>query len=272
MGLIFDNRIAKYYDTWYHSSQGRIIEQSLEGLLLRLVNPKPGERALDIGCGTGNHLILLNKMGLNVSGIDASSPMIKVAKKRLGYGCALKTGKAEDLPYDDNEFDVVFLIHTLEFLDEPLLALREAGRVAGRSVFIGVVNSLSWNGCLRKIQGYLGNPLFGRARFFSLWQIKSFIKAAYGHVPLSWDCIHMKAPSQPSDMHKKRKLDFMSLNHSPFGFFLGISATMTYRMKTDNLPLKLRLKEVGHSFIGAKPVKGMDSIKRKAKDERSLFI
>jgi SAM-dependent methyltransferase len=270
MGLVFDKKTARIYESWYHSSQGRAIDRSIEALSLALLDPKPGERILDIGCGTGNQLIIFSKLGLDVSGIDASPHMIHKARERLGQRCSLKTGTAEDLPFDDNEFDLAVFINSLEFFDDPLRALREAGRVANRKVFVGVINSLSWNGLIKRIQGYFGDSLFGRARFFSLWQLKSLLQMAYGPVPLSWGCIRVR-PSFIEDMMPFGK-SFWSWRHSPFGFFLGFSATMIYRHKTDNLPLKVRLKKASQSLIGARTLEDLKRIKGKHGDERGLFI
>ena len=256
MGLIFDKNSAGFYESWRRSSQSRAIERSMEQLVLSLIDPEPGERVLDIGCGTGNHLLMFNKLGLNVSGVDASPHMVQEAKSRLGHRSTIKEGMAEDLPFDDNEFDLAVLVNTLEFLDKPLLALREAGRVANRKVFIGVLNSLSWNGILKRIQGYFGDPLFGQTTFYNLWQIKSLLQLAYGNVPISWQCIKI-VPSFIEETIPLSK-DFLGRKHSPFGFFLGLTATMVYRVKTDNLPLKAKLKTASQSLIAARTMKELN--------------
>jgi len=250
MGFVFDRNMARIYDAWSRSSQGRAIDRSIEQLILSLLDPGLGERVLDIGCGSGNHLLILNKMGLDVSGVDASPEMIELAKERLGHRCTLKTGVAEDLPFEDNEFDFAVLINTVEFLDNPVEALREAGRVANKKVFVGVINSLSWNGLLRRIEGYLGNPLFGGAKFYNLWQLKSLLKAAYGPVPISWGCIKLR----PSFVEEMRPFGrpLWDWKESPFGFFLGVSATMAYRIKADKIPLKIRLKEATQPLMTVK--------------------
>ena len=247
MGLIFDQNTLGFYDSWRRSHQSRTIDKSTEPLLMSLLDPQPGERVLDIGCGTGNHLIMFSKMGLDVSGVDASPQMLAKARARLGNKSNFKLGTAEDLPFHDNEFDLAVLINTLEFLDNPLSALREAGRVAKKKIFIGVLNSFSWNGFLKTIQGYFGDPLFGQARLYNLWQLKSLLKLAYGTIPISWQCVRI-VPSFMEDTFSA-KSDAKSFKHSPFGFFLGLSATLVYHFKTDNLPLKVRLKTAGHSLM-----------------------
>ncbi len=255
MGLIFDQNTLGFYDTWRQSHQSRTIDRSIEPLVVSLLDPRPGDRVLDIGCGTGNHLIMFSKMGLDVSGVDASPQMLEKARARLGHKSNFKIGMAEDLPFDDNEFDLAVLINTLEFMDNPLSALREAGRVARKKIFIGVLNSFSWNGFLKTIQGYFGDPLFGQAKLYNLWQLKSLLQLAYGPVPISWQCIRVF----PTCFE-----DFLSLDgdtigsKSPFGFFLGLSATLVYHYKTDNLPLKVRLKTARQSLMGIKTLEKTD--------------
>ncbi|MDZ7697965.1 MAG: class I SAM-dependent methyltransferase [Deltaproteobacteria bacterium] len=253
MGLIFDENTLSFYDSWRRSSQNRAIERSLEHMLKSMLAPRSGERVLDIGCGTGNHLLILNKMGLDISGTDASPFMVQKARERLGHRCTVKLGTTDDLPFDDNEFDYATLINTLEFLDNPLLALREAGRVTNKKVFIGVWNSLSWNGLLKKIHGFFGDPLFSQARLYNLWQVKSLLRLAYGPAPISWQCVQIR-PSFSEETPPPEN-GMMNRNHSPLGFFLGLSATLVYRVKTDNLPLKVRLKTAGRSPVVLRPLR-----------------
>lgn len=260
MGLIFDKNTAQIYATWRRSSHGRAIDRSIEHFIPALLDPKPGQRVIDIGCGSGNHLLILNKMGLNVNGIDASPYMIQKAEARLGQSCTLKVGMAESLPYEDNEFDLAVLINSLEFFENPLQALREAGRVANSKVFIGVLNSLSWNGLLRRVQGHLGHPLFNRTRLFNFWQITSLLKKAYGPAPISWECIRIRRPSADGSFPFEPNTRF--IKRSPFRFFLGFSVKMTYRFKTDNIPLKIKLKKAGNSLVGVRTLEDLRRSKR----------
>lgn len=256
MGLVFDSTIAGHYYDWMVSGQGRAIEKSLEGLVTRLLDPKSGDRILDIGCGAANHLLIFSRMGLDVSGIDSSKVMIERAQARLGNRCTLKTAAAENLPFDDNEFDLATFINTLEFLDDPQEALREAGRVAQKKVFVGTFNSFSWNGVVKRAQGYLGNPLFKHTRFFSLWQLKTLLEAAYGPVPMEWKCVKIRPRFyKESDFLSK---GFWNWENSPFGFFLGISASLVYRFRTKGLPLKVRVKNAGQPLIGSRTLEDVN--------------
>jgi hypothetical protein len=116
--------------------------------------------------------------------------------------------------------------------------------VARKKVFIGVINSLSWDGFSKKVQGYFGDLLFSHARFYSLWRLKSLVHEAYGPVPVSWCCIRLThRPAQRPDR----------LCRSPFGSLLAMSATMTHKTITSNLPLKLRIKRAGAPLVEGLP-------------------
>jgi len=84
MGHIFDVKLANLYEAWQNSYEGMFFDRLSSELTVRLLRPKKGERVLDIGCGTGNHLLLFYQLGLDVTGLDASPYMLDIAKSRFG--------------------------------------------------------------------------------------------------------------------------------------------------------------------------------------------
>ena len=96
---------------------------------LRRVALEPGQRVLDIGCGVGAFLRLVADRGGEPHGIDASEALIAFARTRLP-NADLRVGEMEDLPWDDNAFDVVTGFNSFFFANDMVAALREAGRVA----------------------------------------------------------------------------------------------------------------------------------------------
>jgi len=270
MGHIFDIRSAKLYESWYHSSHGQAMDKMVDGSVRTLLDPKPGERILDIGCGGGNHLLCFSKLGLDINGIDASPYMISKARERLGNRCSLKTGMAEDLPFDDNEFDLAVLINTIEFLDDPMRALEEAGRVAKRKVFIGAMNSLSWYTLCLKLQGLFGQSIFKYTRFYNIWEMKSHVVTVFGDVPITWHC----AQVWPAFVERigRYLTERWHLNHCPLGSFLGLSAEMVYRLKTEQHPLKVSLKKAGQSVARGATMNDANRVGKERGDERSVLI
>jgi SAM-dependent methyltransferase len=263
MGLIFDAGAARLYESWYQSPQGRIIEKLVKDSVSTLLELQPGERILDIGCGEGNHLLLLSGLGLNAAGLDASPYMARRARERLGHRASVEVGAAEDLPYQDNEFDVALFINTLEFLNDPTEALREAGRVARRGVFVAVTNSLSWYCLSMKLKNLFRKSLFAHATTYNLWELKSLLHVALGNVPIKWRSAQVKAPvlERIGGLLSER----WYFENCPFGSFLGLSATIQYTVRTIQNPLKVRLGKAGGPVVRGATMGEM-------RNERSLSL
>ena len=247
MGKIFDQRLAKLYEAWEKSPAGIALDRLSSQLIIRLLNPQRGERILDIGCGSGNHLLLFYRLGLDVTGVDASPYMLDVARSRLGHKACLEIGRAEELPFEDNEFDIGTLINTLEFLDDPLAAIQEAGRVARDRVFLGVLNGLSPKCICRKCSALFTESIFKEARLFTIWGLRGFVKKTCGDVPMEWGSVvlvpsFLKRYGQGIEMAP-------SIQSYPFGVFLGLVFDLTYTLKTVNLKVTERLKEGAKSPI-----------------------
>jgi SAM-dependent methyltransferase len=96
---------------------------------LRHVGLEEGQHVLDIGCGVGAFLRLVAERGDKPFGMDASEALIELARKRLPEA-DLRVGEMEDLPYDDDSFDLVTGFNSFFFANDMVAALREAGRVA----------------------------------------------------------------------------------------------------------------------------------------------
>lgn len=107
---------------WYRGLRGLItmyMKQFAEG-------GKP--RILDVGCGTGANISLMQQYG-TVIGLDLSSAALRLSKSRDLH--ALVQGDASSLPYEDTSFDVVLLMDVLYHRDVPdkSIPLREVMRV-----------------------------------------------------------------------------------------------------------------------------------------------
>ena len=77
---------------------------------------KPGHKVLDVGCGMAHLLYELTQVvpGLVVNGIDISQYALQHAKEEIRD--RLQYGKAQDIPFGDNEFDLVISLTTLHNL------------------------------------------------------------------------------------------------------------------------------------------------------------
>jgi SAM-dependent methyltransferase len=98
-----------------------------------------GDRVLDIGCGTGEFCELAAARGATVSGIDAADGMLAIARRSVP-GADLRLGSIEQLPWDDDSFDVVTAFNSLQFAADFAAALAQAARVARPGGRLAVCN------------------------------------------------------------------------------------------------------------------------------------
>jgi len=235
MGYVFDIKAAREYDNWYQDPKNRFIADLEKHLMLRLLRPVRGERVLDIGCGTGRHLLMFLEMGLDVTGLDASPHMLDIARKKLGHRAELHQGLAEGLPFEDNSFDIATLITTLEFVDDVQRSLQEACRVAKDRIFLGVLNRYAIKGIERRLKGMFSESIYNRARFFSVWEAKQHIWQILGKTPLRWGTsLHLPAGFRKYTEHLEK---WPLIHRSPFGGFIGMVVTLVPRYQTRNVPI-----------------------------------
>lgn len=96
-----------------------------------------GNAVLDVGCGAGVFCRMAADAGARLSGIDAASSLLDIARERVPEA-DLRVGDLQFLDYDDDSFDVVAGFNSFQFAADPVAALAEAKRVAkpGAPVFV----------------------------------------------------------------------------------------------------------------------------------------
>jgi trans-aconitate methyltransferase len=103
--------------------------------LVDLLNVKPGERILDLGCGTGHLTKKIKDQGADVAGIDASEEMI--VKARGGFpDVNFRVADAADFHFDE-PFDAVFsnaVLHWVHKVDEAIKCVYDSLAPGGRFV------------------------------------------------------------------------------------------------------------------------------------------
>jgi ubiquinone/menaquinone biosynthesis C-methylase UbiE len=100
----------------------------------KVVEPSGENRVLDIGCGAGNMFHHLSRYG-PVTGVDNNPKPLEVARER---GYEVREGEAEALPFDDQSFDVVALLDTVEHCDDDMAVLQECYRVCAPGGYLVV--------------------------------------------------------------------------------------------------------------------------------------
>jgi trans-aconitate methyltransferase len=103
--------------------------------VLELLNAQPGERILDLGCGTGHLTAKIAETGARTVGVDRSPEMIRQAREKYP-SLKFEVMDAREIALDGN-FDAVFSNATLHWIKEPervIAGIKKALRPGGRFV------------------------------------------------------------------------------------------------------------------------------------------
>jgi len=166
---LFDSWPEKY-DRWFETPIGALVKKYENQLLLDLLEPRPQELILDVGCGTGVFTLNILGLGTRVIGLDISQPMLLRAGQKAGkYPFRAVAGDMRVLPFADQCFDRVVSMTALEFIADGQAAVEDMFRVAkkGGVVVATTLNSLSPWADRRKKAADKGHSLFEQMVFRS---------------------------------------------------------------------------------------------------------
>ncbi len=127
---------AEWYDETISkddSFQNKVILPNL----LRLMEVKPGEKILDVGCGTGFFAAEFSRFGAKVSGIDVGEELLAIARKNAPKSEFL-SASADAIPFGNEFFDKAVFVLSLQNMADMKKAVSEAVRTlkSGGKIFL----------------------------------------------------------------------------------------------------------------------------------------
>jgi demethylmenaquinone methyltransferase/2-methoxy-6-polyprenyl-1,4-benzoquinol methylase len=171
--------------------------------LVDAVDPRPGQRILDVASGTGMvAFALADRAECDVIGLDQSEAMLGIARRRApdrGSGrVSFMQGQAEDLPFPDRTFDALSFTYLLRYVDDPAATMRELSRVVRPGGRIGMlefdVPHSTPLKALWRVHTRVGLPLVGRLVSRSWYDVGRFLgpnieqfHAAQPNLPGLWN-------------------------------------------------------------------------------------
>lgn len=110
---------------WWFVGRRAILESFLQDISQSIRIPNSAIRILDVGCGTGANLEMLKQYG-DSEGVDVSDDALEFCRKK---GLKVHKGLAEELPFEDETFDLVTALDVVEHLDDDVAGLKEMHRI-----------------------------------------------------------------------------------------------------------------------------------------------
>ena len=136
----FGQRSAHYRDSTVHASGDDL------GLLVSLVAPRAGERALDVATGAGHAALALVRAGAWVTALDLTPAMLaETEASATSAGMTVETilGDAQELPFGDASFDIVTARMAPHHFPAPATFLAEVARVLRPRGRFGLVDQVA---------------------------------------------------------------------------------------------------------------------------------
>lgn len=141
----FDQLKQRMRATWMSGDFGRIAQYSTKAAeeFVDRLGVAPGMRVLDVACGTGNLTIPAARKGAQATGVDIATNLLEQARQRAvaeGVTATFEEGDAEQLPYEDGQFDVVMTMFGAMFAPRPERVAAELARVCRKGGTIAMAN------------------------------------------------------------------------------------------------------------------------------------
>lgn len=225
-----NGKISAPWDGWRASPRGIYINRRKQKLLVSLLRPVARERVLYVCRHNGASVNFLRKEGCAVTLFVFGDPYSRGENGRDGRRPGLLSGDPEDLPFSDDEFDVVVLEACLEFARDPEGAVSEAVRVCRGRVFIAVSNWISLH--RMPVIPTEGPSRGGRgeARFFSAGEIFGVIRRVLPEARVRWGSV-LFFP-YPWYIAWSDVEDRIPTARNPFGFYLGFVFPVVFSLRS----------------------------------------
>ena len=183
--------IQNFYDrTYYSTLPNSLTPRRYDLRLARRLNIDLHSDVLDIACGTGEWLRAVAELGGKVSGIDLSTRAIEFCQMQMPTG-VFKQGNAEVLPFENDKFNIITCLGSLEHFLAPEKALKEMIRVSSADCkFLLLVPN---SGFLTKRLGLFGGThqqdAYEHWRSIEEWE--SLFESVGLEVKVKWKDLHV---------------------------------------------------------------------------------
>jgi SAM-dependent methyltransferase len=168
-----------------YGAKNPVVRRIVDGFLAsfdRCVRSVEARRVLEAGCGEG--FLTRRLQGLlpeaAAYGLDSSAAILEIARREFPE-LRLLHGSIYDLPFRDEQFDLVVACEVLEHVEEPERALAEVARCSARHVLLSVPREPVWR-VLNVLRGKYWGDWGNTPGHLQHWRPREFEALARRHL------------------------------------------------------------------------------------------
>jgi SAM-dependent methyltransferase len=208
--------------TWAAGDFPAIAQRELWGVGPRIVEAvgiTPGDEVLDVACGTGNAALRAAQAGATVVGVDLTPELFDAARTLAadaGVEIEWVQGDAEELPFEDESFDVVLSTFGCMFAPRHEVTAHELARVLRPGGRLGIT---AWTpdgamGTFFKTVGPYLPPPSPLAEPPVLWGLQAHVEELFDDTGVALEFEHDAVPPTPFDSVDEA-IEFISTKFGP---------------------------------------------------------
>ena len=208
--------------TWAAGDFPAIAERQLWEVgprIVTAVDVRPGEDVLDVACGTGNAALRAAQAGGTVVGLDITPELFDAGRRlaaELGVVVEWIQGDAEELPFEDESFDVVVSTFGCMFAPRHEVTAHELARVLRPGGRLGIASWTPDGGMgvfFRTVGPYLPPPS-PLAQPPALWGSEDHVRGLFAGTGIELEFDRAAAPSPPFDSTEEA-VEFITTKFGP---------------------------------------------------------
>jgi len=167
--LFYEKEAEEYDHSRYGGCYGQLFRKLHHETLVHLIRPHAFGRTLDVAAGTGHVTLLLASMGFNVTALDLTEAMIRLAQKKLreqNLHAKFSIGSVLELPFSDESFNLVVSTRFLHLWphEQQKIVLSEMTRVLVTGGVLIVDFDNWWHKSLLSLPIFIYQKLTGKGR------------------------------------------------------------------------------------------------------------
>jgi len=220
------NAWEKYYSERKTNYFGETVSDA--SFIIKSLDIKKGDVVLDIGSGPGAHLEDIRRKikGVKCTGIEISETAIK---KKLSKELDIRLGDMRKMPFENESFDKIFSLGTVEHVPQTELVLREIYRVLKKNgkVYLTVPNKISFFHLTKRFKMLIGKWDIGYERSFTPMKFRRLLYRAGFKNSKYFVSPHLRVANIFNYMDNKLN----KIKGKYFGFFLHFIAEKSFSLE-----------------------------------------